>query len=283
VKTIHKQITDFDLERYLLDELPSDHKQWIYQQLITDHVLKKRLDQLEQSNHTLLKRYPQPQVTQEITKRYLKESTPQPDVQSKQKMPRLSPWATGLSLCATLIVILSVTPFMEPNNLLQQELESLADHSNDGIRFKGITPQLRVYRDRGHSYEQLQSKALSRAHDRLQLSYIAGGQTYGVIFSIDGNHVVTLHHPSTLTKAAKLNPNGEITLATAYELDDAPDFEAFFLVTSQSPFPINEVLSKAKILAESLNHSPPSDLPLSQGFKQTSIVIKKTNKIAVEG
>ncbi len=50
--------------------------------------------------------------------------------------------------------------------------------------------------------------------------------------------------------APPLDPRGPVVLPSAYELDDAPGFERFFLVYSAKPFDVAAVDPAARALAQ---------------------------------
>ena len=72
--------------------------------------------------------------------------------------------------------------------------------------------------------------------DTLQIGYVAAGQAYGVILSVDGRGTVTVHLPSASSVAQPLDQEGIVLMPFAYQLDDAPEFERFFFVTSKEEF-----------------------------------------------
>ncbi|MCA9568895.1 MAG: ActD protein, partial [Myxococcales bacterium] len=59
--------------------------------------------------------------------------------------------------------------------------------------------------------------------------------------SIDGSGVITWHLPIRGRSAVVLQPGSGVPLAESYELDDAPDHERFFFVTSPADFDLAEV------------------------------------------
>jgi hypothetical protein len=74
---------------------------------------------------------------------------------------------------------------------------------------------------------------------------------YGVIFSVDGRSTVTLLYPyEDEGESTRLVPGRRTPLADAYTLDDAPDYEILFFVTSGEPLNVKEILGLAKKLAE---------------------------------
>ena len=70
----------------------------------------------------------------------------------------------------------------------------------------------------------------------------------------------------------------EIRLPSAYELDDAPGFERFVLVTATQPFPVAAALDAARALAGQRPSARTAPLPLPPAFHQTSVLLQKTSK-----
>jgi len=96
-----------------------------------------------------------------------------------------------------------------------------------------------------------------------------------VLLSIDGRGHVTLHSPDAgETMATRLSGKGEVRLPSAYELDDAPAFERFFLVRAATPFSIATALDAARALAAQPSARKQS-LALPPGFEQISLALDK--------
>ena len=76
------------------------------------------------------------------------------------------------------------------------------------------------------------------AGDVIQAMYRTQGK-YMVILSLDGNRHVTIHYPEQEPCSTEVPDRGRFTpLGSAFELDDAPLFEHFFLITAESPISI---------------------------------------------
>jgi hypothetical protein len=118
------------------------------------------------------------------------------------------------------------------------------DDGPEVTRAKGLAPQLALYRQRGTTVEKLANGDIARAGDTLQVAYIAGERTYGAIVSVDGRASATVH---PLAEGGKLSQKGEVVLAKAYTLDDAPYFERFVFVAGAQPVDSAEV---ARLLHE---------------------------------
>ena len=133
-----------------------------------------------------------------------------------------------------------------------------------------------VYRKRGGEIERLEREDRAAEGDVIQVSYVAAGKAYGVIYSIDGRGLVTVHFPDIGDETApELDQNGEASLPYAYELDDAPSFERFFFITSDEPFDITDVEEAVYALASKLKKTRKKNLNLPFGFKQYSVILNK--------
>ena len=112
---------------------------------------------------------------------------------------------------------------------------------------KVAEPQLKLYRQKGREIQALNDGDFARSGDVIQITYNAGKDGYGVIFSVDGNGNITRHFPENSWQAAELQQNSdEIPLDFSYELDNAPDFECFILVTSKKQFSLDDIENKIK-------------------------------------
>jgi len=115
----------------------------------------------------------------------------------------------------------------------------------------------------------------ARAGDLLQLAYVATEESYGMIFSIDGRGVITLHFPEDKGESTQLELNKQFSLPNAIELDDAPGFERFFFLTSGSPIDVHAVFNAVKDAARDPEQVRQTGLDLPESLKQYSILILK--------
>lgn len=123
--------------------------------------------------------------------------------------------------------------------------------SNNTIREKGDKIGLFIYRKNGESIELLKQKSLAKEGDALQIAFNEEKGCYGVIFSVDGNGNVTNHYPDDSFKSVELYTDGGTNyLNYSYVLDDAPDYELFFMVTSKLEFEIDTQKIKGLSLKE---------------------------------
>ena len=75
----------------------------------------------------------------------------------------------------------------------------------DGIRLKGVKPDLLLYRKRASEVEQLSDSSVAYTGDLIQIFYRAAGKPFGVIVSVDGRGTVTRHLPCIGNKCRALD------------------------------------------------------------------------------
>ena len=136
-------------------------------------------------------------------------------------------------------------------------------------------PHILVHRKMDSNTELLGSGDRAKEGDLLQIAYAPAGQSYGVIFSIDGNSLVTLHFPESRTESTLLQSKDRVLLKSAYELDDAPEFERFFFITAQTKISVKSILDEANSLALNPGKAKTDKLELPEAFGQfTTLIIK---------
>ena len=170
---------------------------------------------------------------------------------------------------AALVVVVSIDRTRDERSL----------HEPDEVtRVKG-SPRLLAFRQGGDHVEQLEQDALVRGGDLIQLRYNAGGQGYGVIASLDGAGVVTLHHPVSedAPPEATVLAAKPTALPNAYALDDAPRFERFFFITSDRPIDIPQSLASLRALAARADGATAS-AELPAGLHQWSLRLRKPDR-----
>jgi hypothetical protein len=192
-------------------------------------------------------------------------------------LPRLVP-AIGL---ATLLVIGGISLAVIAPRADRSEPEA------EITRVKGARAHLVIHRrtaaaaEEAAGAEALSDGAAVRPGDVLQIGYVAGavgGAVHGAIFSIDGRGVLTLHFPASAAAPTRLEGAGAVLLDYAYRLDDAPEFERFFLVTADRPFPVEAALQAGRALAARPLQARQGSLALPEGLAQWSIVLLKKQK-----
>jgi hypothetical protein len=249
-------VSDLMLEQYRLGELSEADSTSVRESLARDPELRARLSVLDQSDREIRAEYPAERMVGSIRERMLREGASHP-------RRRVQPFAWGIAAAAMALVIFTV-------------VISRDSFAGNDTRLKGLTPHLSVFRKTAAGAEELRAGALARSGDVLQLSYAAGEARYGVIFSVDGRGAVTWHLPSGASGTAPvLDRQGLVVLSSAYELDDAPGFERFFLVYGASPFSVEDVARTVQALASRPSRAERDALPLPRGLGQYSLLVKK--------
>ncbi len=234
-------VPDYILELYAQGELPPEDMEALDRRRTADAEFADRLDQLRQSNEEILAAYPARAFAVAVEERRAGTAG--------------KPWrwiAVAPAVAAAAALLLWVVP-------------------DEVVLLKGAEPKLEVYRLTGDVVEPLEEDAVAEAGDMLQLSYNAFGRPYGMILSIDGRGTVTMHLPDSVGQSTALDSSGEILIPHSYELDDAPDFERFYLILGQEPIPVSEILEQARRMAA----ASPRTLQLPEEYEVYKFAIRK--------
>ncbi len=214
------EIRDWQIERFVLGELPRAEQQAVAQAIVEDPALRARVDAIEASSRDILAAHP-PRVAAGV-------------IRERIAAPPRAAAAWGRRVAFAAAASLAVVGIgLGVLRLREGGLDAPAE-----TRVKGLRPHLSVFRQTPAGIEALGEGALAREGDLVQLTYQAAGRPFGVILSIDGRGVVTVHHPRDGRQAARLVPGQEVRLSSAYRLDDAPGWERFVLVTAEDPFDV---------------------------------------------
>jgi hypothetical protein len=256
------------LERYLLGELPSEETKEVERAAAADPRLRSAIDALEASNRDILARYPAASFKAGLLDRLREGEAPRP---TWRRRTAFAAACAALVLAAILVAprVRQLVSGLSPSTAGFQDLAK-----GEGPVDPAIT-QLLVYRKSGERAELLSDGAEARAGALLQLAYVAASGPYGTILSIDGRGGVTRHFPADEGGPTLLSLNKRVLQPSALELDDAPGFERFFLVTSAEPVDVAAVMSKAVELAKDPAAARRADLDLPAGLKQTSVLVLK--------
>ena len=201
-----------------------------------------------------------------------------PSKKWKRAFP-LRPILAVSSVAAILLAVLLILPLLKQKPGIVHRGEE-----EDITLIKGIprvdlsVTQLLVYRKIEDKVEILSDGDKASAGDLLQLAYVATeetDETHGMILSVDGRGLITLHYPESKDKSTQLELNKQLSLPNAIELDDAPGFERFFFLTSGSPIDVKAVLITLKNSVRDPEHVKTTNLDLPESLKQYSILILK--------
>lgn len=245
-----RRVPDWLLERYAQGELDPQERHALAGRLAREPELARRLDALRSEDFEVLSRYPPESVLGEVRRR---EGRPKPSA----RLPGRPILALGAACAAATLLIVF-----------------LQSHPQDSDRLKGDGARLLMYRVRDGVAEQLADGAMVEAGDTVQPHYLAAGEPFGMVLSLDGRGHCTLHLPDREDRAAELSSQGPVALPHSYRLDDAPSFERFFFVTGKSAFAVRPVVEACRALLASPDPVH-ADLALPADVRASSFLVRK--------
>jgi hypothetical protein len=261
---------DLLIEKYRLGELTEEERENFDKNYPDADGLRKCIEELEASDELILEKYPPGKMAALIEARTAEGNSGTKPSSNIRKFRIVKYTAMAAAAALVLVIGLSFyTPATSTGGMIEASQQLSAE------RVKGLKPSLKIYRRRGESAEIIENRDTAAENDLLQIEYIAGSFRYGVIFSIDGRGMLTMHYPTYEGIAAELDHNGAVLLPYAYELDDAPEFERFFFITGGGSFDIDEVLDAAHELASNGRASRREFLDIPETYYQTTILLKK--------
>jgi hypothetical protein len=237
---------DFILEQYLLGELSeSESLEW-QKRISNDSELQKRVALLEKNNSDIREQFPLEIIEGKIRqdRALVSESTKSNNWQGFNSL------INSFSLLVLLVLGITVT-YNTTNTISEKSLNS----PGEIVRIKGLDAQLNVYKKTRLGSSLMKDSMVVDAGDEFQLEYVVTEKCYGVIFSIDGNGVVTFHLGSVDGGAVAFAELKQL-LPFSYQLDDAPGHETFYMVMSSEVFDASMVvdMQSGEFMGESLNH-----------------------------
>ncbi len=263
-------LPDWLVERAALDEVAPTSRDRVEQ--ADPRELAERIAALRVENAAELASYPAGAAVPQIEGRIAGETR---RLAAHRRTRRLALLGTA-SAAAAVVVVAGLALHRTPS-VTDDELPANGSQG-EGIRVKG-SARLLAFRQVGDQVERLEQDAIAHAGDLIQLRYTAGGEGYGVIASIDGAGVVTLHHPvseDAPPEATALSAK-PTALPHAYALDDAPEFERFFFITADTPLDVPHSLAALRALA-ARRDSATATLDLPAGLHQWSLRLRKSDR-----
>lgn len=271
-------LPDWLVERAALDEIGPAHRERIARadpRELADRIAAVRAETAAELTH-----HPAGPAVAQIEAQVLAQARQRAEL-SEQQRRRLRRWL-GLATSALAIVVVvglaSRRAQVAPPGTATPAGQAPDTADDESTRIKGA-PRLAAFRLVGDQVERLTQDAIVSAGDIIQLRYTPVGQRHGVIASVDGAGVVTLHfplHDDAPPEATAMAPD-TTALPNAYALDDAPRFERFFFVTAASPIDVREVLAAARSLARQ-GDSATASLELPAGLRQWSLRLRKADR-----
>ena len=236
---------NWKVERYLLGELPESEMVALEALESENAEFRHQVEQLKKSNEELLAKYPAKRAAEKMHANLRKFTV----IEQKNR------WRVYLSACAALVMAATVLITVLPDSHVTDNFIAVNEYET---RVKGLKAGLEIWRKTAESTEKLADNSEANAGDLLQVRYTIEKKCYGVILSMDGNGTLTVHLSGENGKAAELEAGKIVSLENAYELDNAPKFETFYLITDTTEFALAPI-------AENLLHGKlPRNLQVSQ-------------------
>jgi hypothetical protein len=249
------EVPDVLLERHRLGELPPADAEPLARRIAADEALRARLHALERSDE---------EIRREIATRLAAQVRARAGaIRPAPLSPRGRYWPLPVALAAAALVFAVMGP----------RVQGPVPPGTDTDRIKGLGPSLAVFRKTADRSEALADGDRARAGDLIRLGYRAAGRRFGAILSLDGRGHVTLHLPREGRRAVPLQAGAVVLLDHAFELDDAPRWERFFFVTSETAFDLAAVVDGAR--QAPVGAAPPAALTLPAPLEQSAFSLEK--------
>jgi hypothetical protein len=273
------RVPDLLLEQYALGELSDAETARVDALLADDPALRARLEDLRRSNEEVLGEYPPADIAAAIRRRMLVgEASPGRGARgAARKRPFRRATSIAFPAAAAVLVLFGAVAVRG----------SFFPSQGDAIRAKSGAPGLFIYKKAASGPALLADGATAAAGDVLQIKYAAGSARYGAIVSLDGKGSVTWHLPTEYgggteygrgaaspAQAPSIQEEGA-ALDSANELDNAPSFERFFIVSSTRDFDLSLVSTALRELV--LSGVPDTGaLRLPAGLECKTLLLRKT-------
>lgn len=275
---------DFYLEQALVGEASPE----VMARIAADPLAKQKLQDLKAENEAFLTRYPPRFLATRIQEKSLAK---QAEAQGsdgwisairgffghKTGRGALLGLAGGLPL-ALVLMFFAVQAFMGSIG----NFDGSAMVVMDDTRTKGMEQGLLVYRQESAGSSELKNNSPIDAFENIQIAYRPGDGSFGFIFSLDGRGRLTLHYPESFGASPVMQAGSQTLLPFAYQLDDAPNFERFYLAVSKSDFNLQTVWADLEQQVEKIlaNQGPqltnPPALTVRGQFSTVYLDLRKT-------
>src|SRR5512140_63954 len=267
--TTMTSLPDWLVERAALDEVAPISRDRIT--AAEPRELAERIAAVREDNAAELARHPARPAGAQIEARIAAETR-----RRSQRRRRLG--LLGVATSAAAILLVARFGGDRPVAGFDSSVTAAGGTPDEVTRVKGA-PRLVAFRQVGEQAERLEPDALVHAGDLIQLRYNPGGKRYGLIASVDGAGVVTLHFPfrEDAPPEATAVSAETTTLPHAYALDDAPGFERFFFITANGPIDVPHSLAALRSLARRAD-SATASLELPAGVRQWSLSLRKPDR-----
>ena len=251
---MNENISDFKLEQWLQGELSQTEAERIASIVAQNKELAARIEQLKKHTEEFLRKHPPDQFRMAVEQKLHLANAQQKHNAHKRSTGGFY-WRISAGVLAVCIALIVIVPGLLDKNQ-QATTNQTNPTENSGIRIKGERVYLMAHLvetetvliDDQEVKKQKQTRLLDgdqvKPGDRIQLSINhAQGRSF-VIFSIDGAGVTSDHYATESTSPTE--KRDFFPLQNSYRLDNAPDFENFYLVSAEKPLRKQDILDKAE-------------------------------------
>lgn len=221
-------ISDFKIEKYLQNALPKAEMENLKSLESLDSNFKSRVEFLRKNNEEILAKYPYENLEKSLA-------------YSPKKNIEL--FLVKVSAAAILLLSVLITTFYNVKEYKAPKADSFEVAALENTRIKGLENRLEIWKKNGANVEELSNLDEVKEGDEVQLRFAVAEKCFGMIFSMDGNGILTIHLGNE-KNSIELLPGKMTALPYAYKFDNAPKFEKFFLVTSNESFALLDDIDK---------------------------------------
>lgn len=268
-------VSDFKMEQYLIGALPENEMQELRDREASDEIFAARVAALKEQNEKILAENPFEKLSVELDRADLVNGS-LTDAGNRAGsmtfkfgvMKIAAAVIVALGIFSAVIIggrdeIVQMDAAQQAGSDVAMAAGSVENGSYGETRIKGMQARMEIWKKTAEGVAQMEEKGLASEGDELQLRYVVPEKCFGMLISMDGNGVVTVHMGQG-AQAIAVEPGKMNTLPFAYKLDDAPHFEKFFLLTSKNEFSVSE-----KEFDKSLNQ---------EGVQVVSFTVRKQAK-----
>jgi hypothetical protein len=271
-----KGFNNRDIERYILGELPVKKMMEFEVHLNRDLQWRKEVANRKKRSFELLQKYPPSNMVEDIYNQLIREKL-KLNLKNHQKKSLKSKWllASPAFILVAILLSLNLHLFKRNQGIIKTQKEQQITRKkgmNDGLTPE---PYLNIYRERKGKIEVMENGGQARPGDILQLVYMSGTYSHGVIISIDGNGEITLHFPGKSGSSTLLERKKKVQLPTAFQLDHAPHYEKFFFFASNGKIDVAKLLKHVKDNLQMFSGNDINQLSYEQKLYLYTITIKK--------
>lgn len=236
---------DIRLERYLLGELPAAEMKKLDAELKKNPALRRKLEDLKAETNAYYAQYPKLSAA--------KTKTVSSNNFFSRFRSRLIPaLGGGLALAAAALLVATFLPKHLVDLRTQGSLGYVDEGqgetgviSKSGIRTKGAGPTLSISAVVGTTPEKLTDAARVKPGTRLMIEFTSGELIHAAVVSVDASRSTTLHWPAK-HGATQKPARSKTRIPGAFELDDTPGAETFYLIASNDKIDVAALLRQLR-------------------------------------